>query len=279
MFYMQTYNCGRLSSLSHQYIGCLQVAPVIEYAWDMSSTRNSGRELNMDLRLGNTIDAYRNLSANTAANTSTAQGHVVNTTYNAALVSSAECKSGSCIKFYGADYMLIPSYNYGSHSGLTFAVWFKPSAAADSDASIFDAGDVGKNERISIARFKVTSNLAFGISRSKSSSSEFITTSNDAWLDGTWKHIVWTLKKPPTPGSEVSVWHIYLDGVRAHTFTGLYPTNASTSTSYLAKSLLDDKGFFIGWMDHFKVFSYTKSSAMAQKLYWVRSSSQWCCVY
>ncbi len=51
---------------------------------------------------------------------------------------------------------------------------------------------------------------------------------------------------------------------------GLYPASGNWTTGYLGKSLSGDQGLYVGHMDHFQVFSYAKSTTMAQTLYQVR---------
>jgi hypothetical protein len=224
----------------------VQVAPVIEYAWDSSVTLNTGTASDMDL------SADMELATPSSAD-------------------EEDCKLDECASFNGSSYFPVPAYDYGLHPGLTFAMWLKPSADGGSGACILDVGDTAKNQSITIARNGTTSNLVFSVRRSKSRYAELSVP--NLWAEpGEWRHVTWTLK-PTGAGGDAATWNIYLNGIRTATFVGLYPANGSLTVGYLGKSLSSDQGFFVGYMDHFQVFPYTKSTAMAQELYRVRLST------
>jgi hypothetical protein len=218
---------------------CMQGDALLHYTWDISLTSNMANNTNL------------NLSA------------IGITTFSPV----KDCNDGFCAKFVSGTHFKLPTYRYAQQSGLTVAMWIKPSNESGAGSRIFEMSDADGTTSVAMYRNGTSSKLGFSVKRG-GSTSMFVTVENNTWKSWAWQHVVWTL------GSESGafgqpVWNIYIDGSLTATVDGLYPSSVDLDSSYIGRAKSAGQGQYLGYMDSFMVFQHELSGNEARLIFLV----------
>jgi hypothetical protein len=184
------------------------------------------------------------------------------------LASASSCKFFTCVQFAGQSFLQAPAINLGKHPGLSFSVWYRPSA--DAKTKLFEFSDGEDQNNIYLGK-SASEGLIAGVHRNDRQT-DTAATRPGGWVTGAWSHVVWTLR---TNDRVQSLWNIWLDGVALLTDqAGLYPSDALLTSNFIGTGSWAADTPFSGHMDSFYIFSKSLTQAEAIALYQVASLLQ-----
>jgi hypothetical protein len=192
-----------------------------------------------------------------------------------------DCKQSTCAMFDSPAFFTFPAHNFGQYAaGLTFSLWFKPSADGGAGSTLVDFGKGGdQNNNIAFGRYVSTSFMQFQVYSPRKFqyrmfSPEF------SWEVNGWTHLVWTLAPRTTrtlAGDALQAdWRLYIDGAVVSSFTGIMPADDVLTNNFIGKSSNAALSSFDGYMDTFAVYGVALSAAEALFLFMV---CMYVCVY
>jgi len=206
-------------------------------------------------------------------------GNNNNLTNNGATFDNINYQKGNgSIKFTASSsqFATIPNnFNWNSintTNGISFSWWSKNNSSTGVWGRIFDFGNKnstndGGSRTIMVARYGADNNLRFEITNPPEFNYGYTLaydydTSGINYLDGIWRHYVWTI-------SPSGIWNIYINNSKIldNVQKIAIPTMSGTKINYLGKSLYNSDGYYDGNIDDFRIYSSVLTSNQVQELY------------
>jgi len=189
------------------------------------------------------------------------------TPYNSPTFNIPNAVLNKSLYISGSSYLTVPSYNYGQHNGLSFALWIR---FEDSNpyATVFEFSTGMWINSIRVTRdgpgnrIRLTSGINGG--------SEYNAIIANSIVIGQWAHYVFVLNKSPR------YWKIYMNGVNQELITfgiGIFlndpfPFPQSVTLTNSKIGLDANNGTkFTGYIDDFRIYNRVLTAAEVSDLY------------
>jgi hypothetical protein len=182
---------------------------------------------------------------------------------------------GRCISFGGSEWAVLPSLQLGAQPAASISFWYK--SEGDDDVlwpMVFDMAFMEEPEEfdsnVLFTRVRRSTDAVFQVilDGQLESEQEFA----DEWIENTWIHYVWVLKKTSDEDGPLrGDWLFYRNGVLVGETTGSYPRHTLNS-NFLGKGHWPEDDPFMGKIDSFAVFPYALTQQHIYTLYAVDES-------